>query len=279
MHAMLWHRFCVMVNPVIWPVIRRHNSLLAWISHVSPEFRLENRNGRLKGDDSAQQQLRSLLQPLDILVERGPMRVSDALIQGYFKHIAIYLGQELSEVVLEAMAGNGRQAATRYRTFTVLEATREGVRLVSLDEVLNVDSIGVLRSTPASPEEIDRIVSQTGRELGKEYDYVFDMSNCQRQFCSKLVSCLFPSLPCADFLGAGAVIVPDDYVWPVIDAQQGAPLLKFLIHDGVPIAPDQQIRVLKQLLYSTCSNRSHGLRSKFPWQEGFGYRVEIDSCR
>lgn len=260
MRALLWHRCVILIGPGVWLVARRLRGVLAWISRVTPRIRLERRNGRLQDAAAARQQLEFVLRPLDILVERGPLKLSDGLIPGYFKHVAVYLGREYAEIVRTSVSENGNPVADCCRGLAVLEATRDGVQLVSLEDVLDVDSIGVLRVAAESPAETRLVLARAARELGKEYDYVFDVNDYRKQYCCKLLSCLFPGLPSAAFLGAGAAVVPDDFMWPVIGAQPGAPLLALLIHQGVPIASDQQAGVLKKLLRDGCHRGSSRFR-------------------
>lgn len=249
MGTMRWHRFVILVGPGVWSVVRRMQGLLGWISRVSPELRLERRSGRLRGDVRLRQQLADVLRPLDILVERGPLRVSDGLIPGYFKHAAVFLGRELAVLVRETAAAHGPLAVSRSRADSaVLEATRNGVRLVSLDDVLDVDSLAVLRPAQACPEEFARVVSRAARELGKEYDYCFDVNDQHKQFCCKLVSCLFPGLTSADFLGAGTAMIPDDFVRPALAGAPGAPRLSLLVHQGLPVEESLMAGVLAGLL-------------------------------
>lgn len=265
MVTLLWHRFRLRVGPFFWHCLRRRPRLRAWIARISPELRFTSRCGRLKGDRDAQRSLETRLLALDIIVNRGSPKLSDDLIPGYFNHAAVYLGRELAGELVLAAAAAGHPAPARDRDCVVLEASRSGVRLVSLSEFLDVDSLAVLRVGPASGGARRRFVERAARELGKEYDFAFDLTDSSRQYCCKLVSRLFPDLPSADIVGVGASLVPDDFVLPSLTGGPGAPHLAHLIHDGAPVPADQREEALAQLLRDGC-------RPATPWRRAFGVR-------
>ncbi len=52
----------------------------------------EERKGKLYGDEEAKRKLQSVLQPLDIILEKTPFRLTDKFIPGHFGHVAIWTG-------------------------------------------------------------------------------------------------------------------------------------------------------------------------------------------
>ena len=257
----LWHHFAIMAAPAFWSFFRRMPRLLAWLAHVIPEIRLVHRQGKLRGDDTAQEYLEAQLLPLDIIIDRGPPKLSDKFVPGYFKHAAVYLGPELTQEVIKTASASGLPSPVRGHLPTILEATRHGVSLVSLREFLDADSLVVLRPERVSSEEKKRVVSRSVCELGKEYDYTFTLANNQKQFCCKLVYSLFPDLPIADVFNTGTAMVPDDFVQPTLFQQSPARHLALLIYDGQLIRTDQQVEVLAQLLRDGCRQTAHGIKT------------------
>ena len=58
----------------------------------------ESRKGEMYGDESAREKIQAALQPLDILLEKTPFRLTDKLNPGHFGHVAIWTGTK-SEVI------------------------------------------------------------------------------------------------------------------------------------------------------------------------------------
>ena len=245
MLSRLWHRFVISVGPTAWPGIRGMRSLLAWVASISPDIHLVNRPGKLQGNNATKKILETRIQPLDIIIKRGTLTLSDLLIPGYFTHAALHLGPELGQEVLKVAGAAGKPTP---HVPCILEATRAGVNLTQFDEFLNADSVLILRPQRVTPEEKQRVKSLAASELGKQYDYTFDLEDTRRQFCCKLVSTLFPDLPVADMFCVGAALVPDDFVLPALSGHPAALHPALLIYDGEPIPTDQLSDVLTQLL-------------------------------
>jgi permuted papain-like amidase YaeF/Yiix C92 family enzyme len=244
----LWHRGIITVGRTAWPAIRRLRRLVAWVARTGPELRLERRRGRMDGCDVLIRAVARSLSPLDLIVERGPLKVSDVFIPGHFKHVAVYLGPRLSMEIQWICHRHGRVGPVR-RQLTVLEATRHGVRLAPVHTFFRgVDTFVVLRGKRASAAERHWVASRAADELGKEYDYLFDLSDHQRQFCCKLVSGLFPAMPFADLLRAGAALVPDDFVVPASRGDQRAPRAVMLVQDAIWTPAAQLSNALAALL-------------------------------
>jgi hypothetical protein len=55
---------------------------------------VESRKGKLYGKEAIRQQLLKKLQPLDIILEKTPFRLTDKLIPGHFGHVAIWVGSQ-----------------------------------------------------------------------------------------------------------------------------------------------------------------------------------------
>lgn len=263
MATRFWHRFVIMTAPAVWSVFRKMPWLRVIIVRLIPEIRFVGRTGRLQGGDKTRKYLETQLLPFDIIIDRGPPKLSDPFIPGYFKHAAIFLGCELAHEIIRTAEASDTPAPLRGHPPVILEATRHGVSLVSLDEFLDADSVVVLRPHNVSVGDKDRIVSRSARELGKKYDYAFNLANEQKQFCCKLVYSLFPDLPIADVFNAGTAMVPDDFVQPALSQQSSAPQIVLLICDGQRIQANHQEAVLEQLLRDGRRRTIPGIRSLF----------------
>ena len=210
---------------------RRTDPLLPWLIRLFGDLPLEPRRGRRAAEDDAVAALGSSLEPLDILLERAPLRLSDTFIPGYFKHAAVYLGETA------AAAAHG----------SVLEARREGVRLSPLPSAHQLDALVVLRDDTLPPERRATLLSEAEGEVGKSYDFLFDGSDRQRQFCSKLVAQLFRHLPLRELASGRSFVVPDDIAHLAL--ADSAPLrVTMLFLDGTAVPARLLRRRLGDLL-------------------------------
>lgn len=194
---------------------------------------VETRKGKLYHRPEVYTDLRGTLKCGDILLEKTPFRLTDKLIPGYWGHAAIWIGTEaeLRELGLwdhplvqehrrEILAGD-----------SVVEALRSGVEMNPLARFLNIDSIGVLRRSQLSVEERRQIVLQALRQVGKAYDFSFDVESLDKVYCSKLIYLAYHGIdwPTKESFGR-ATISPDDVASGLFS---GKPLqLVAFYHDG-----------------------------------------------
>lgn len=174
---------------------------------------VESRKGKLYGRRDVQRELERQLRAGDILVERTPFRLTDSFIPGYWGHAAIWVG---SEVELRALGIWDHPVVRPYQDDIrsgrrVVEALRPGVELNSLEHFLNIDDLGVLREhRPLSVPKADAVV-QALREVGKRYDFNYDLQTRDRLGCAELVYHAYGHIdwPSRRELGR-LVIAPDD---------------------------------------------------------------------
>jgi uncharacterized protein YycO len=194
---------------------------------------VETRKGKLYQKKSVVNEVKSKLQAGDILLEKTPFRLTDKLIPGYWGHAAVWIGgeTELKELGLwdhplvvqyRGEINSGRQ---------VVEALRSGVEMNTIEHFMNIDSIGIMRKTSASREERARIVIQALRQVGKPYDFNFDVESKERVYCSKLVYLSYSGINWSTKKSIGrTTFTPDDVA---IRAVRGHELeLVAFFHDG-----------------------------------------------
>jgi len=92
-----------------------------------------------------------------------------------------------------------------------VEALRSGVEMNTLQHFLNIDSIGVLRKPDQSREARANTIIQALRQVGKPYDFNFDVESKGRVYCSKLVYLTYSGVdwPTKKSLGR-TTFTPDD---------------------------------------------------------------------
>lgn len=135
-------------------------------------------------------EMRALLKPGDILIERQDWFLSRALMPGYWAHAAIYVGnaatlRELGLADHEWVAPHW--TAYRSAPFEILEAVPAGVRMTTLDHCIGVaDSAAILRPR-LSRDEIRQALARAFRDVGKPYDFEFDFDTGDKIVCTELV--------------------------------------------------------------------------------------------
>jgi len=228
----------------------------------------ELRKGKLYANPAVAADLKQSLRPLDILLEKTPFRLTDKFIPGHFGHVAIWVGTE-AEL---NQAGVWKHRAVRpYRELVrehnpdpngkdgrhVLEALRDGVALNTLEHFLNVDDVLVLRPTVMQndPDAVEESLLLAFRQLGKRYDFNFDVNTTDKIVCSELVYVSMPRIawPTGKSLGRDT-ISPDQVARLCLG--DSAPLEVVLFyHDGQRIEPGRCAGLLRGLLEPPASSR------------------------
>jgi hypothetical protein len=136
--------------------------------------------------------LRSRLQPGDVLLMRNDSRLTAALVPGFWTHAALFLGGQgdLEELGLRShphVARHWRQLPEKAGPLgLVIEGVAPCVQISPLEKCLQVDHLVVLRSSLAAGEIASAIGEAVGH-LGKPYDFEFDFNNSSRMVCTGLI--------------------------------------------------------------------------------------------
>jgi hypothetical protein len=205
---------------------------------------VETRKGKLYKNKDALADVTTALKAGDILLEKTPFRLTDKLIPGYWGHAAVWIG---TEAELKELGIWENPLVVRYRDQIregrlVVEALRSGVEMNTLQHFLNIDSIGVLRKPDQSREGRANTVVQALRQVGKPYDFNFDVESKGRVYCSKLVYMSYNGVdwPTKKSLGR-TTFTPDDVA---IRAAKNGPLqLVTFYHDGQRVSDAPTIRM------------------------------------
>ena len=220
----------------------------------------ESRKGKLYGDEEAIRNLQSVLQPLDILLEKTPFRLTDKLIPGHFGHVAIWTGTEAELIeagvwdhqIVKQYAeqiSNGSNPNSKNEA-QIIEALRDGVQLNSLHHFMNVDDVAVLRPIFAEEDKeelAEEALIMAFRQLGKKYDFNFDVDTTDKIVCSELAYVAFPSVdwPTEKTLGRHS-ISPDNVAklaWNNVPLQ-----LIMFYHDGEFVDEEIQVEKMRELM-------------------------------
>ena len=158
---------------------------------------VQTRSGKLAHMSEADtEKLASELKPLDILLEKTPFRLTDKMIPGHYGHVAVWLGseEELKAIGVWEHITPAYQQQIR-KGGRIVEALRGGVTISSLHHFLNIDDLLVLRDHRPVDDAYRRTAVLTALEqVGKEYDFNFDVYSHKRIVCSELAYIVFPDV-------------------------------------------------------------------------------------
>ncbi|PKO85842.1 MAG: Poxvirus G6 [Betaproteobacteria bacterium HGW-Betaproteobacteria-12] len=194
---------------------------------------VESRRGKLDAQPQVIEKVAGAVQAGDILLEKTPFRLTDAFIPGHWGHAAVWVGSEaeLRDLgIWEHPVVRPHQARIREGR-GVIEALRGGVKMNTLAHFVNVDDLAVLRPRTATPAERIKVVLQALRQVGKAYDFNFDVESTDRIVCSELVYHAYGDIrwPTARHLGRSTVS-PDNIA--VLATGEGPFAVALLYHDG-----------------------------------------------
>jgi hypothetical protein len=187
------------------------------------------------------------LRPLDILLEKTPFRLTDALIPGHFGHVAVWVGG-YSEFEKLGLAGHPlvRKYAKELRSgHSVVEALRSGVQMNSLEHFLNIDDLAVLRPGNLSLAEQREYLIRALRQVGKEYDFNFNVETDEDVVCSELAYTVFKNIDWPTKKSWGRFTISPDHI--AKKALDGAFEVRLIYHDGRKVDGDLR-RALSALL-------------------------------
>lgn len=175
------------------------------------------RTGYFKDDTKAYMRALRSLRPMDILFEKTPFILTDKLIPGHYGHVAIYLGTE-AELKELGMWDHPKIAPLQSQIRsgkTILESVRTGVRLTSLNSFMNIDELTIIRKFDAVIDKklLSTQISKGIDQVGKDYDFNFDISTLDKIVCSEMIYIVFGHVtwPTQYRLGR-PTISPDDVI-------------------------------------------------------------------
>jgi len=218
------------------------------------------RTGRSLISQKQVEQLKQILQPGDVLLERREWFVSNVGLPGFWSHAALYIGTAEDRRAFfadtETQAWVKRQGESsgdlelllqsRYPTtykqsqttqepehvVRIIEAISEGVSLTTLEHSADCDSIAVLR--PRLPKaEKAQAITRAFHYTGRPYDFNFDFATDSELVCTELVYKSYE--PANGFKGLkfpltemlGRKLLPANEMAKQFDALEGTPQQQF----------------------------------------------------
>ena len=155
------------------------------------------RRGYLYKNEDIAQSLKENLKPLDILLDQTPFRLTAKFIPGYFGHVAIWTGSpdELKEMGLWEHPVIKPYQEEISQGKRIIEALRDGVQLNTLEHFMDVDDIAILRVSKKNDiHKTKNTIIRAFRQLGKKYDFNFDVETTDKIVCSELAYMVFTDI-------------------------------------------------------------------------------------
>lgn len=179
------------------------------------------RKGRMKKISRREKKkIKEAMKPLDILLEKTPFRLTDKFIPGFYGHVAIWAGTE--DELKELDVWNNPAVTPYHRDIKsghfIIEALRPGVQINTLDHFLNIDDLLVVRDQSLTNEQRKEFLIRAFSQIGKDYDFNFDVETDKKIVCSEIVYVVFHNIdwPAEKALGR-YTISPDNVAVKVTD--------------------------------------------------------------
>ncbi|MFQ6678291.1 MAG: YiiX/YebB-like N1pC/P60 family cysteine hydrolase [Fidelibacterota bacterium] len=152
--------------------------------------------------DGEKTKIISKLQPMDILLEKAPFRLTDHLIPGYWSHVGLWCGNELElrklgvwdelPAIYDAAKIKYHYSGPSFQELIqtghlIIEALRPGVQINTLEHFLNIDGLGAIRCDDLTSEKKRSYLLNAFAQIGKNYDFNFDVESKNEIVCSELI--------------------------------------------------------------------------------------------
>jgi len=209
----------------------------------------EERKGLLYADKEVEKSVAAKLKIGDILLEKTPFRLTDSMIPGHWGHAAIWIGTEpeLKNIGLWDHPLVSKYHQQIRRGELIAESLRTGTTLSSLSHFMNIDDLGVLRSRkPLSDEELRETIILALRQMGKEYDFNFDVETTDKIVCSQLVYLSYDKIKWPTESVVGRYTISPDNI--AVKALTNGPLELILFYHGGKLVTHNQLELMAALM-------------------------------
>lgn len=205
---------------------------------------VEMREGKLKKLSKKELlEIEAQLEPLDILLEKTPFRLTDKFIPGYYGHVAVWVGGP-EDWQKEGLDVEDNQVVQKHlarvkNNRKVVEALRQGVQINTLSNFMNIDDLVILRHTDLSLEKKKEYLIRAFAQVGKKYDFNFDVETDKRIVCSELAYVIFHDLDWQTEKAMGRFTISPDNVAQMA-LEKGPLKVVELYHDGTRVHDNKE---------------------------------------
>lgn len=136
--------------------------------------------------------LKARLQPGDLIFSYREWFVTNDLIDGKWKHASIYVGNRNDLITFLKKYNLSLDILDQYHIdeddtdMLIIDSTDTGVSIKSFSSLSYLDDIIVFR-TMTTQNQTDTMISTIIQQLGKEYNYDFNINDTSRIYCSQLI--------------------------------------------------------------------------------------------
>jgi hypothetical protein len=160
--------------------------------------------------------LRPFLRPFDLVVMRSPHHLTSQFIPGYFGHVGIWLGNDLTARLVK-----GSSDKTKSDGKAVVEVLRSGVRISSLEEFTDGETFLVIRPRRLSAKQKRTILTNARKQLSKDYDFNYDIESPETITCTELVYLAYDFIDWQiRYVLQRYTLSPDDVVFTALKGSQ-----------------------------------------------------------
>lgn len=235
---------------------------------------------------------------LDVVFEKTGFRLTDSFIPGHFTHAAVWSGTEqelkdldvwdelprLYELVKKNHGYKGPDFQSAVRSgHRILEALRPGVQFNTMRHFMDIDDLVFLRpKTCADDKRRDdekgnpkcltnkmkkTYLIESFKQVGKEYDFNFDVNTRDRIVCSELVYRTFIDTDFVTTKTAGRHTIVTDQIVPHADDAEDLMYPTVVIINGVDVGgslehKQEMIRLLSKEDYPAFE-KATGISTKY----------------
>ncbi|MFT6069569.1 MAG: hypothetical protein ACJAT2_001017 [Bacteriovoracaceae bacterium] len=150
------------------------------------------RKGWLYNREEVNNEIYAHLEPLDMITEKTPFILTDTLIPGHFGHNAIWLGTK-EQLIAYGLWNHPKIKPVQHmieKGYSIIESDRTDTHLRKLEDFMKVDEFAIMRNKnifSKNKDDVDKIYDVALRQLGKTYDFNFDVETTDKLVCSELL--------------------------------------------------------------------------------------------
>jgi hypothetical protein len=195
---------------------------------------------RIKNEKTANEIL-SIVKPYDIILEKSNTFVTNQVIPGYFTHVSVWLGvNNHRKRVLHSRRLN-KEKKVDIHDRAMAEAITTGVRLSSLKEYTLGKIYLIIRYNVLNQVQKDSVFHTISKQLGKEYDFNFNIKSSDRINCTELLYLSFDFIPwiTRTYLGR-ETLFPDDILQTALNNPDFSIVALVYNNGGVIQNPDKE---------------------------------------
>lgn len=150
------------------------------------------RKGWLYKREEVNNEIYSHLEPLDMITEKTPFILTDTLIPGHFGHNAIWLGTK-EQLIAYGLWDHPSIKPVQHmieKGYSIIESDRTDTHLRRLEDFMKVDEFAIMRNKKIfkkNKSEVDKVYEVALSQLGKTYDFNFDVETTDKLVCSELL--------------------------------------------------------------------------------------------